>query len=203
MLAFPCLGLADDKDLRLKLGSATGSDRIEIENTIGHGPENYHGTNVQVEVVLSPNDWDSFSGFIMGIGLFYRQHPGEIQNLSIPIKVDYSAIGMSMAPGLRFRSNDTWNVDWKVEVGFGRAMKVALDSPGVNWNAAKRGDYLSLGPIVGCYYLFGNSASRVGIEFGYQKFWGDFEIWSNDGRWSHGTLSGVNQTINMVYGIQF
>jgi len=209
MLAFPCLVSAEiDRDLRLKLGSAPGTDRIEIENsvwpsTIGHGPENHRGTNVQVEVVFSPHTRGSFAGFILGVGLFYRQHPGEIQNLSIPIKVDYSAIGMSMAPGLRFRINDAWNVDWKVEWGVGRAKKVALDSPGVNWNATRKGEYISLGPIVGCYYLFENSTSRVGLEFGYQKFWGDFEIRSNSGSWSEGTLSGVNRTVNIVYGIQF
>ena len=53
MLAFPCVIFAEtDMDLRFKLGSATGSDRIEMDNTIGHGPDD-HGTNVQVEVVLN------------------------------------------------------------------------------------------------------------------------------------------------------
>jgi hypothetical protein len=136
----------------------------------------------------------------MGIGIFYRQHPGEIQNLSIPIKVDYSAIGMSIAPGIRLRINDTWNVDWKIEVGAGKTVNVTLDSPGVNWNATKRDRYASLSPIVGCFYLFEHSASRVGLEVGYQKFWGDFGIWSNYGHWSQGTLSGVNLTVNLVYG---
>lgn len=204
MLAFPCLVLAEiDKDLRFKLGSAAGSDRMEIWNTVGHGPDDYGG-NVQVEAVLNRHPkWDTTARFIMGLGLFYRQHPGEIHNLSIPIKVDYSAVGMSIAPGLRIRINDTWNIEGKIEVGIGYATKVTLDSPGVDWNAMKKDNYESLSPIVGCYYLFENSASRVGFEVGYQKFWGDFEIWSNSGYWADSTVSGKNVTANIIYGIQF
>lgn len=205
MLAFPCVILAEtDMDLRFKLGSAAGSDRIASDyTTIGHGPDD-RGTNVQVEVVLNRHpDWDTTARFIIGLGLFYRQHPGEIQNLSIPIKVDYSAIGVSIAPGLRLRINDTWNIEGKIELGIGNGAKLTLDSPGVNRYATKRGDYKSLSPIVGCYYLFKNSTSRVGFEVGEQKFWGDFEIWSNSGRWTDGDLSGRNETVNIIYGIQF
>jgi hypothetical protein len=78
-----------------------------------------------------------------------------------------------------------------------------LDSPGVDWNATKKDDYRSLSPILGCYYLLENSASQVGLEVGFQKFWGDFEIWSNTGRWYPGTISGKNYTANIIYGIQF
>ena len=60
---------------------------------------------------------DTTARFIMGLGLFYRQHPGEIQNLSVPIKVDYSAIGVSIAPGLRLRIDDNWEFEGKIELG--------------------------------------------------------------------------------------
>lgn len=202
MLAFPYPVLAEtDTELRFKLGSAPGSDRIEMGSTIGHGPDSY-GTNVQVEAVLAPRR-NSTAAFIMSLGLFYRQHPGDIKNLSFPIKVDYSAYGMSIAPGLRLRISDNWNVEGKIEIGTGKADKLMLDSPGLDWTVLKKGDYNSLSPIIGCYYLFENSASRIGFEIGHQKFWGDFEIWSNSGNWSQATLSGRNDTANIIYGIQF
>jgi hypothetical protein len=202
ILAFPCVVLAEiDKDIRFKMGSASGSDRIEFGNTIGHGSSN-NGTNAQVEVVLGPHR-DSAASFIMAIGLFYRHHPGDIQNLSIPIKVDYSVGGMSIAPGIRLRGSDTWSFEGKVEVGVGNAGKVTLDSPGVDWNATKKGNYGSLSLIAGYYYLFKNSASRVGFEVGMQKFYGDFKICSNSGYWSLGNVSGTGGTANLIYGIKF
>lgn len=205
LLAFPCVIFAEtDMDLRFKLGSAAGADRIASDyTTIGHGPDHF-GTNVQVEVVLNEHPkWDTTARFIMALGLFYRQHPGEIKDLSIPIKVGYSAYGVSIAPGLRLRINDAWSLEGKVELGIGDGAKLTLDSPGVNRYATKTGDYKSVSPIIGCYYLFEDSTSRVGFEVGEQKFWGDFEIWSNSGRWTDGDLSGRYETFNIIYGIQF
>lgn len=202
MSAFPCLVLAEiDTDLRFKLGSATGSDRIEIGNTIGHGQDDY-GTNAQAEAVLSSHR-DSRARFILGLGLFKRQHPGEIESLSIPIKMDYSVLGMSIAPGVRFRINDSLNIEGKIEVGISNSGKVTLDSPGIGWNDTKRDDYASVSLIIGCYYLLGNSASKIGLEVGYQEFEGDFQIWSNSGNWSGGNVSGTHATVNLIYGIQF
>ncbi len=205
MFAFPCLVLAEvDKDLRVKLGSAAGADRIEFQTATGHGSTN-DSTNAQVEVVLSSHR-DSFARFIMAIGFFHRQHSGEIKDLSLPIKVDYSVTGMSFAPGLRLRINDEWNFEGKIEIGAGNAGKVTLNSPGVDWNATERGDYGSLSLIVGWYYLFKSSASRVGFELGVQTFQGDFQIWSNSGgfgQWSYGSVTGEAGTVNLVYSIQF
>jgi hypothetical protein len=202
IFAFPCFALAEiDTDLRFKLGSTAGADRIEIGNSVGHG-SNHPGTNAQVEVIISPHN-DATARFIMGIGLFYRYHPGEINSLSIPIKIEYSGFGLSMAPGLRYRISDAWNVEWKMEVGIGETKKVTLDSPGVDWNATKEGNYMSVSPIIGCYYLLKNNTKRVGLELGYQNFSGDFEILSNNGKRSEGNISGVNPTANIIYGVQF
>lgn len=202
MLTFPCLASAEiDTDLRFKLGTAAGAQRLEFENAVGHGSNN-SGSNSQVEVVLGPHR-DSAASFIMAIGLFSRHHTGGIQDQSIPIKVDYSVTGISIAPGLRVKSNNSWSFEGKFEIGGGRTGKVTLDSPGVNWNATEKGYYGSLSLIAGYYYLFKNSSSRVGFEIGIQKFYGDFEIWSNHGYWSYGRVSGDGGTVNMIYGIQF
>lgn len=200
MLAFPRLVLAEiDKDLRFKLGSAAASDRIEFRNAAGHGSSN-NGTNAQVEFVFGPHR--DFASFIMAVGLFHRQHTGKIDDLSMPTKVDYSVTGMSIAPGLRLRINDAWNFEWKGEIGIGEG-QVTLNSPGVNWNATKKANYGSLSMIFGLYYLFKNSASRVGLELGGQEFRGDFEILSNSSGWTRGSVTGSNYTGNIVYGIQF
>jgi hypothetical protein len=202
MLAFPCLGFAEtDTDLRFKYGSAAGADEIEFENAAGHD-SNSSGTNAQVEVVLSRHQ-DSLFRFIMGIGLFHRHHSGEIQDLSIPIRVDYSVNGMSIAPGVRLRINDALNFEVKFEAGLGDAGQVTLNSPGVNWNATKRGRYNSISLIVGGYYLFKSPSIRVGVEVGMQEFEGNFEIWSNSGSWSSGSVSGEGGTANIVCGFQF
>jgi hypothetical protein len=42
----------------------------------------------------------------MALGVFYRRHPGEIDDISIPIKMNYSAIGVSIAPGVRLRIDE-------------------------------------------------------------------------------------------------
>lgn len=204
MFAYPCLVFAEiDTDLRFKLGNAAGAYRIEFENTLGHGPDG-HGTNVQLEAVFNRHPkWDTSARFIMGLGLFYRQHPGEIVDTSIPIKVDYSVYGMSISPGLRLNIDDGWTFEAKIEVGISYANKVTVDSPGVNWRTTANDEYISLSPIAGCYYLFENSASRVGFEVGNQKFWGDFNISSNNGTWSDGTVSGKNFIANIIYGVQF
>jgi len=203
LFAFPCPVLAEiDRELRFKFGSAARPDRIEFQNAVGHGSSK-NGTNAQVEVVLSPQR-DSAVRFIMTLGLFHRDHSGKINDLSFPISVDYSVYGMSVAPGLRLRLNDAWNFEGKLEVGASNTGNMRLNSPGVSWNAMRAGDYTSLSLIAGWYYSFAGSASQVGFELGYQKFNGDFEIWSNSGsNWSSGTLNGTNGTANILYGIQF
>ncbi len=160
------------------------------------------GTNAQVELVLSQHR-DAAFGFVMAIGFFHRQHSGEIQDLSIPIKVDYSVSGMSIAPGARLRISDTLNFEVKFDIGLSNAGQVTLNSPGVNWNATKKGDYGSVSLIVGGYYLFKSSSIRVGVEVGMQEFEGDFEIWSNGGSWSSGNVTGERGTANIVCGFQF
>jgi len=130
MLAFPCLVSAEiGTDLRFKFGSAAGADEIEFENAVGHD-SNSSGTNAQVEVVFS-RDQDSLFRFITAIGFFHRHHSGEIQDLSIPIRVDYSVNGMSIAPGASLRINDALNFEVKFEAKLGDAGQVTLNSPGV------------------------------------------------------------------------
>jgi hypothetical protein len=139
----------------------------------------------------------------MAIGFFHRQHSEEIHDLSIPIKVDYSVTGMCIAPGARLRISDTLNVEVKFEVGLGNAGQVTLNSPGVSWNATRKGNYGSVSLIAGGYYLFKSSSIRVGVEVGMQQFNGDFEIWSNSGKWSNGNVTGEGGTANIVCGFQF
>lgn len=202
MFAFPCLVLADiDTDVRVKYGTAAGADGIEFKNAVGHR-SNGSGTNAQAEVVLSRHQ-DSNVRFITAIGVFHRQHSEEINDLSIPIKVDYSVTGMSIAPGARLRFNDALSFEVKLEVGLGNAGQVTLNSPGVNWNATKKGDYRSISMVWGAYYLFKSSPIRVGVEVGMQKFQGDFEILSNGGNWSSATVPGEGGTANIVCGYQF
>jgi hypothetical protein len=202
MFAFPCLALAEiDTDLRFKFGRAAGSDKIEFENAVGHD-SNKNGTNAQVEIVLGPQR-DSIASFIMAIGFFHRQHSVEIQDLSVPLKVDYSVAGMNIAPGARLRINDTLNAEVKLEVGLGNAGQVTLNSPGINWNATKKGNYRSISLVWGGYYLFKSSSIRVGVEVGMQTFNGDFEIWSNSGKWSSANVTGEGGMANIVCGFQF
>jgi hypothetical protein len=85
-------------------------------------------------------------------------------------------VGMSIAPGARLRINDTLNFEVKFDIGLSNAGQVTLNSPGVNWNATKKGDYVSASLIVGGYYLFKSSSIRVGVEVGMQEFEGDFNM---------------------------
>jgi hypothetical protein len=110
---------------------------------------------------------------------------------------------MSIAPGVRLRINDALNFEVKLEAGLSDAGQVTLDSPGVNWNATKRGSYNSISLIVGGYYLFKSPSIRVGVEVGMQEFEGNFEIWSNSGSWSSGSVPGEGGTANIVCGFQF
>jgi hypothetical protein len=202
MLAFPCLVYAEiETDLRFKLGNAAGLDGIEFENAVGSGPDK-RGTNAQAEVVMSPRP-DSRTSFVIGIGLFHRQHSGEINNLSVPIDVEYAVTGMSIAPGARLRISDALSFEMKFELGLSSAGHVTLKSPGIDWNAARKGNYLSTSLIAGAYYVFESSSIRVGVEVGMQEVNGHFEIMSNGGGWSPGNLTGEGGIGNIVFGFQF
>ncbi len=201
ILALPCLAFAEvDTDLRVKLGSAAGAQRIEFGDYIGHGSDN-NGTNAQLEYILCPHRADA--SFILTMGLFHRRHPGNIDDFSFPTKVEYTVTGISIAPGLRAKLSDAWNFEGKIEIGGSNAGTLTLDSPGVMWNATKKGPYGSLSLIAGWYYLLKNTPSRVGLELGMQTFRGDFEILSNTGSWSRGQVTGTSATVNIVYGIEF
>lgn len=200
--AFPHFVFAGvDTDLRLKLGTAAGAQRLDFGNVVGHGSSD-RGTNAQIEVVVSRQQ-DSTVRFIMALGAFRRQHEGKINDLSFPTRVNYSVAGMSFAPGVRVRINDTWNVEGKVEAGLGNAGKLTLDSPGVIWNDTKKGEYQSISVIAGAYYNFKNTRSRIGLEIGMQEFNGHFEILSNSGQWAAQHVTGRSPIANLVVGIEF
>jgi hypothetical protein len=200
--AFPGFVFAGtDMDLRLKFGTAAGAQRLDFGNIVGHGSSD-KGTNAQIEVILSRRQ-DTPVRFLMAFGAFSRRHEGKINDLSFPAKVDYSVAGLSFAPGVRVRINDTWNFEGRIEAGFGNSGKLTLDSPGVIWNDTKKGDYQSISLIAGMYYLFKNTTSRLGLEIGMQEFNGDFEIRTNGGIWTAANVTGRSAIANIVYGIQF
>jgi len=192
-------------DIRLKLGNAAGVNEIEFDsNGFTEDIDNdRHGSNVQLEVAISPFQ-DSMFGPVFSAGLFSRRHSGSgtIAALSEQTTIDYDAGGLSLAGGLRIKANENFHFEVKLEIAGGQG-DVKLSTPNFVWDQTRDGSYASVGLIAGWYYAFSKPGFQLGLELGAQSFTGDFEIWNNAGRWEDASVSGSSGIANLVLGYRF
>ncbi len=201
-LVFPCTTSAEiNKDLRLKLGSTAGFDEMKLGSLKDEGSDKVRG-NVQIETVFSPH-WQSFGGFVVGIGIFRRQHSGKMDDLGLETNVDYRVSGVSVAPGYRMKHSDRFHFEGKLELGYGKAGEGTLSTPGVSWNTTKEGRYESVTMIAGWYYSFRRPGCQLGLEVGMQDVQGNFAIMNNNGQWTGIQATGTNGAANLIAGIRF
>ncbi len=187
-------------DLRFKLGSAAGAEKIEAGSSLSGTGNGTSSSNGQVEVVLPASD--AIVGYVTGFGIFHRKHSGQIDDLVLPTKMDYEVIGISVSPGFRIRASNNFNFELKLELGYGKG-ELTLESPYSTWNETKRDIYTSGSLIAGWYYAFDQPGLQLGLELGVQSFSGKFKIWSNLISWDDGTVRGTDGVANLVLGMRF
>lgn len=204
LLVIPTLAMAVDMDLRLKLGSASGADEMNVDNIVQATGDGDGGTNGQIEFLIAPLTRRTISP-VFGIGLFSRKHSGSVSDAFAglwPTKVDYRVSGVSLTGGIRVRPSANLHFEGRLELGLGEG-KPTLETPGSVWHEVKSDAYASLAVIAGAYYTFPRPRLQVGLELGAQSFSGDFKIWNSSGFWSDGTVNGGGGTANLVVGYRF
>ena len=190
-----------DVDLRLKFGSAAGADKFEVAGIPEVGSSQQDSGNFQVEVAVLPRT-DSGIGFVGTLGIFGREHKGQVNIPFMPTDVKYDASGLSGSVGVSIPAAERVHFEGRVELALGQG-KPTLSTPGVVWNATKEGDYTAASLIVGGYYTFSKPSFQLGLELGAQSFEGKFKIWNNVGAWSDGKVKGSGGTANLVLGYRF
>ncbi len=190
-----------DVDLRVKLGSAAGADKIELTNLGGADTSKKSSSNFQIEVAFSPRS-DTAAHFVGTIGLFGRHHAGHVDDPVLPTDVEYDASGLSGSVGVGIKTNENVHFEGRLELALG-AGKPTLTTPGVEWNTTKEGSYVATSLILGGYYTFSKPGFQIGLELGAQSFTGNFQIWNNAGYWSDGKVTGSGGTVNLVIGYRF
>ena len=189
-------------DIRVKLGSAAEAEKIEINGDTTTDNFGSNSSNKQVELALSPAS-DSAVGFVLGWGIFNRKHSGKFYDLGPATTMDYEVTGISVAPGIRILASDNFKFELKLELGWGGAGQLTLETPGYVWNYIDTGEYTSESLIAGWYYTFSKPGLQLGLEIGAQSFQGGFKILNNSGQWVDGTVKGSLGTANIVFGLSF
>lgn len=188
-------------DLRIKLGSAAGIDKIEFSGGLTGDASAQSGGNFQVELVLTQKA-DSGVGLVGSVGLFNRQHSGTVEDPVLPTDIDYDAAGMIGSIGASFKADGNLHFEGRFELGIGSG-KPTLTSPGFVWNDVQEGGYSSASLIFGGYYTVSKPGVQLGLELGSQSFAGNFKIWNNTGHWEDAKVKGGGGIINFVVGYRF
>ncbi len=199
-VVLPKLALAElNSDIRVKLGSAPGAEKLELSGTTFDLDRN-GGGNFQIEAVLSPVQADPV-GFVFSAGLFGRSHKGN-ENFFTQTAVEYDAAGISLAGGVGIKASPAFHFEGKVDLDLGVG-KPKLSSPTVVWNPTEDGGYAALSLIFGGYYTFGKPGLQLGLELGAQTWKGDFRIQNNIGQWTDASVNGSGGFANLVIGVRF
>ncbi len=206
LLLVPAYAFAADFDVRIKGGKVPGVDTMYIESIVDATDGNADSSNnAQAELVVA---------FMRGrfsplftIGGFNRSHSGTVTDLwagMYPTLVNYDASGLTVGGGVRYKISPYFNMEAKIELGFGSGKNVSFVTPGdVPWNQIKAEEYVSSSLIIGGYFVGGKPGPIVGVEVGFQEWTGDFQIWNNRGFWSDGYVSGSGGMVNLVVGVRF
>ena len=189
-------------DLRVKLGSAAGVDTVEVTN-IGETDATQSGSgNFQVEVAFTPQS-SSGANFVGTIGVFGRNHKGQVADPVLPTDVEYSAAGLSGSAGISVKASDNFHFEGRFELDLGSG-KPTLTTPGFVWNTTREGGYAATSLILGGYYTISKPGLQLGLELGAQSFVGNFQIWNSiTGSWMAGKVKGTGGTANLVIGYRF
>jgi hypothetical protein len=192
---------AAETDLRVKLGSAAGVDKTEFA-TSGEIPTSQADSgNFQIEVAFSPEQGPV--NFVGTIGLFGRNHKGNIPDPVFPTEVEYRAGGLSGSAGVSIKANENVHFEGRVELALGSG-KPTLTTPFAVFNPVKEGSYGATTLILGGYVTLSTPGLQLGLELGAQSFVGNFQIWNDTfGFWEDAKVKGSGGTANLVIGYRF
>ena len=199
-IALPKLALAElNTDIRVKLGSAPGVNRVEVSG-LSADLEKKGGGNFQIEAVFSPVQPDPI-GYVFSAGIFGRTHKGTDKALP-QTDVQYDAGGISLAGGIGIKANPQFHFEGKVGLDLGAGSPKS--TPGFGWNSTENKGYAALSLIFGGYYTApGKPGLQLGLELGAQTWNGDFRFQNNLGQWIDGTVKGSGGFANLVIGLRF
>jgi hypothetical protein len=188
-------------DLRVKLGSSAGVDKTEVTNIVQTDTSQSDSGNFQIEAAFTPQQ-SSAANFVGTVGLFGRNHKGQIADPVLPTDVEYSAAGLSGSAGISIAATENFHFEGRFELALG-AGKPTLTTPFFTWNPTKEGSYAATSLILGGYFTISKPGLQLGLELGAQSFVGNFQIWNNAGFWSDGKVKGSSGTANLVIGYRF
>ncbi len=194
-------GAETNVDLRLKLGSSAGVDKVEFSNIDQSDASQSDSGNFQIEAAFTPRQ-SSPVNFVGTIGLFSRNHEGHVTDPVFPTDVKYDASGVSGSVGVSVAANEDFHFEGRLELASGSG-KPTLSTPFVVWNPTKEGSYTATSVILGGYYTISKPGLQVGLELGTQSFKGEFQIWNNAGFWSDGNVKGSGGIANLIIGYRF
>lgn len=194
-------GTSFGPDLRIKLGGAAGINHAEVSNIVTADATAQAGGNFQIELVMTQRH-ESGLALVGSVGLFGREHNGNIPDPTLPTDIKYDAGGVSGSIGGSFRANKNVHFEGRLELGIGSG-KPTLTAPGFIFNSVRPGVYSSASLIVGGYYTFAAPGVQLGLELGVQSFVGNFQIFNNAGFWSDAKVSGNNAIGNLIAGYRF
>ncbi len=188
-------------DLRVKLGSAAGVDKVEFSDTGTFNASQSDSGNFQIEVAFTPEQGPV--NFVGTIGIFGRNHQGHIDDpFFVPTDVKYDAGGLSGSAGVSIKANENLHFEGRFELDLGSG-KPTFTSPFVIFNPVKEGSYAATSLILGGYFTLSKPGLQLGIELGAQSFTGNFQIWNNAGFWEDAKVKGSGGTANLVIGYRF
>lgn len=187
-------------DVRVKLGSAAGVDKTEFQTSGEFDTSQSDSGNFQVEVAFTPEQGPV--NFVGTLGLFGRDHKGDIPDPFFPTEVEYRAGGLSGSAGVSIKANENLHFEGRFELALGSG-KPTFTSPFVIFNPVKEGSYAATSFILGGYFTLSKPGLQLGLELGAQSFVGNFQIWNNAGFWEDGKVKGSGGTANLVIGYRF
>jgi hypothetical protein len=191
-----------DVDVRVKLGSAAGVDKIEITNFAEADVSSESSGNFQVEVAFTPQQGPG-PGFVGTVGIFGRNHQGHVDDPVLPTDVKYDAAGLSGSVGVSLPVDSFLHFEGRLELDLGSG-KPTLTTPGAVWNPTRDGSYSAASIIFGGYYTLSRPGLQIGLELGAQSFTGNFQIFdSTFGTWDDAKVKGSGGTANLVIGYRF
>ena len=187
-------------DARMKFGQAADVTDLDLYGAkyAGSGKA---GENIQLEATIGFSegaDW----GYLLGAGVFKRQHSGNVTIGLKPTEVDFDATGVTIAGGAGMKVGKAMHVEGKLELAIGSGQPT-FSSPGDVWNQSKSGDYRSYGVVLGGYYTWASTGLQCGVELGMQSFTGNFSIMNNSSQWVDAEVTGKSSTVNLIVGYRF
>ncbi len=151
-----------ERGFRLSMGAVPGVDEIELD---GFGPAITYNLDAEAGGNFNPafvirTGLGKPVGFVGVFGFFGRVHNGEDVSGD---KYELSAFGVSAAPGIAINVSERAHLEFKGELGLGRA------NQSITGASDGSGPYYSLGASAGAYVKMGETFV-LGAEIGYMEF---------------------------------